>query len=191
MHRDRWIAARGMLRSVLAEYVGTPPEALQFSYDMNGKPDLKHPTIEPPVRFNLSHSGAVAVVAVGRSPVLGVDVEEVRSGFDFADIAERQFSAAECRALTTVPADQRRLAFYLAWTRKEAFIKALGTGLGRPLDSFDVSLVPGAPQAILSIEGSTTDAAAWQLFDLEPRPCFVGALAVRSSKPAELRLRHR
>jgi 4'-phosphopantetheinyl transferase len=174
--RDRFTAARGALREILARYVLVPPSELRFEYSSYGKPELQRPS-ETSVRFNASHSGAIALFALTLDRAVGVDVERVREDFDELEIAERFFSTREMKDLRALPEPLRKLGFFTCWTRKEAYIKGIGEGLSMPLDRFDVSLVPGSPAALLHTRGGP-EASRWSLAALDPGPGYVGALAV-------------
>lgn len=171
--RNRYIAARGVLRKLLATRLGKDPRDLQFAYGPKGKPSLRHSDPSAPrLQFNVSHSHGLAVYAVARDRNLGVDVELARSGFDSEGIARRYFSAREMQELRSLPAEKRTIGFFNCWTRKEAYIKADGRGLEIALDSFDVTLLPGMPARFL--RGVP---AGWQLKSFVPAAGYVSALA--------------
>lgn len=173
--RRRYEAARGLLRVVLSGYVGRPPEGLALETGAGGKPRLADRTGP---RFNLSRAGALGLVAVSADREVGVDIEEVRDPGDLEALAETSFSPGERAALAAVPAPERCLAFFAGWTRKEAFLKALGVGLSRPLDSFDVSLAPGEPARLLRVQGAPDAPERYTLRALQPEPGYVGAVAI-------------
>jgi 4'-phosphopantetheinyl transferase len=176
--RSRFVAARGLLRQILAAYVGTPPEALRFRYSARGKPALE--VGEAGLEFNLAHSGGLALYAVAWRRPVGVDVERLREDIDVEGIAGRFFSPREAAALRAMPQAERLPAFFRCWTRKEALLKAWGEGLPFGLDRFSVSL--DSPQAaIVETPLDAREAAEWRLWPLEPAPGYVGALAVRGS----------
>ena len=172
-HRRHFVVARGFLRTVIARYLETQPESLRFSYGAYGKPALAS---EHVLRFNLSHSHEVALLAVALDAELGVDVEHVRADFASEDIARRFFSRAEVEVFNALPREEQVAAFFRCWTRKEAYIKAIGKGLSQPLDAFDVTLAPGAAPALLRAEDD--DASRWLLSDIEVGERYAGALAV-------------
>jgi 4'-phosphopantetheinyl transferase len=174
VHRLRFVAARGRLREVLGRYLGAPPASLRFAYGPHGKPELRD---APGLRFNLSHSGSAALLAVSPDRPVGVDLEEARPLADFESLADRVFSPRERRALDALPPSGRLAAFYLGWTRKEAYLKALGDGLARPLDRFSVSLSPGEPARLLDAFGDPEEPARWSLLDVTPWPGFAACLA--------------
>jgi 4'-phosphopantetheinyl transferase len=173
--RDRFIAARGMLRAILSRYLAEAPDALRFSYNAYGKPELVGAA---GLCFNLSHSHDLAIYAVAREREVGVDVEHVRAEFAGEGIAERFFSPREVAALQALPAEQRVAGFFNCWTRKEAYIKARGMGLSLALDRFDVSLAPDAPAALLTVCDDPAEAGRWTLCALDAGPGYVAALAV-------------
>jgi 4'-phosphopantetheinyl transferase len=176
--RDRrhFVAARGLLREILSLYLKLPPASLRFVYTPYGKPHLADGSGAEGLRFNVSHSGGMALYAVSCGRELGVDIEEVRADVEYEQIAERFFSKQEVLALRELPAGLRQEAFYLCWTRKEAYIKGIGEGLSLPLDSFDVSLTPGAPASLLAVRGDAREGARWDLRALEPGPGYHAAL---------------
>jgi 4'-phosphopantetheinyl transferase len=177
--RARFVVRRGVLRGLLGRYIGTHPSQIAFKYAERGKPQLASPLDIEGLNFNLSHSQDLVLFAFARQLVIGVDVEWTRPLEDAPSIARGCFSTAEIAALNRVDLSDRTEAFYNCWTRKEAFVKATGEGLQRPLDSFDVSLIPGEPARLLACTDG--DVAAWSLHNLKPAAGFVGAVAA----PAE------
>jgi 4'-phosphopantetheinyl transferase len=145
------------------------------------------------LHFNLSDTDGLALVAVSAEGPLGVDVECARSSPRILEVAERFFSSREVAALSALEPAERPAAFYRIWTRKEAFIKALGTGLSRGLETFDVSLEPGAGARLLATRPDAAEAARWQLYDLDAGPDHAAALVVRAlhqdRPPPHVRLR--
>jgi 4'-phosphopantetheinyl transferase len=128
------------------------------------------------LRFNLSHSNEVALLAVALDAELGVDVEHVRPDFAGEDIARRYFSRAEVEVFNKLPQDERVAAFFRCWTRKEAYIKAIGKGFSQALDAFDVTLAPGVAPALLRAEDD--DASRWWMTDVDVGEGYAGALLV-------------
>ena len=177
--RQRFIAARGILRSILSRYIPTSPGHLRFYYNQYGKPFLASEFNSTLLNFNLSHSGGMALYSITRNMEIGVDVERVRSGFEYEEIAKRFFSVNEVAILRAIPSEKKLEAFYNCWTRKEAYIKAHGKGLSLPLDSFDVSFAPGEPPMLLLTRDDPQERSLWTLLDLKPGPGYVGALAVK------------
>jgi len=130
------------------------------------------------IRFNMSHSHGEALYAVTRGREIGIDLEFIRCDLEVEQIAERFFSQCEIATLRALPVSLRKHAFFLCWTRKEAYIKARGQGLSLPLDQFDVSLIPGEPSALLSTQPDSDEALRWSLQELTPAPGYAAALAV-------------
>ena len=176
--RQRFIVARGTLRSILSRYITIYPGHLRFHSNQYGKPCLAPEFSTHLLNFNLSHSASMALYAITRNVEIGIDVERVRSDFEYEEVAERFFSASDVAGLRLIPTEQRLEAFYNCWTRKEAYIKANGKGLSLPLDSFDVSFAPWEP-SILLIKDEPQENSHWTLLDLQPGPGYVGALAVK------------
>jgi len=173
--RRRFVVARAALRGVLGAALGQPPRSLRFVEGPHGKPALADQP--PPLRFNLSHSGELALLALSLDRELGVDLERRRHHLDHLGIARRYFAPDELAALAALPAAQQETAFYRCWTRKEALLKAKGAGLTLPLDSFAVSVTEAAPQ-LLRTDWDTTEAQRWRLFHLAPAPGAIGAVAI-------------
>lgn len=178
-HKEHFIAARGILRHILARYLSKPPSELLFEHNSYGKPSLRADACGGrPLHFNVSHSGGLALYAFSNDVPVGVDVEQVRQDFATGEIAESFFSPAEVRAFKGLPSHSKTEAFFNCWTRKEAYIKALGMGLSHPLERFTVSLAPGTPAQLLCDETDPTEAARWSLRDLPIDPGYAAALAV-------------
>ena len=178
--RTHYTVARGVLRDLLSRYLKAQPHQLRFDYSPYGKPALAAPG-HAALNFNVSHSHGMALFAITRGREIGVDIEYIRADFECAEIAERFFSSQENAVLRTLPAGVQHEAFFNCWTRKEAYIKAIGEGLSHPLDEFDVSLAPGEPAALLTSRGDPREVERWSLKELFPAPGYVAALAVEGS----------
>jgi 4'-phosphopantetheinyl transferase len=178
-HRQHYTVARASLRQLLAERLRIDPRAVEFVETKYGKPRLAPVHGSADVEFNLSHSGILALYAFTSGRAVGVDVELVREVPDADDLAERFFSPTETASLRALPIDRRSLAFLACWTRKEAFIKALGLGLSCPLDAFDVTIDPEAPARITRIEERIDRIANWTMHAFTPDPCYIAAVAHR------------
>lgn len=176
--RRRFTVARGLLRMILARYREVEPDTLRFTYGEEGKPALAEVAGSSTLQFSVAHSGDLALYAVSPYRRVGVDVERIRADFGGERIAKRFFSAAEITALLNTPEDARSRAFFNCWTRKEAFIKATGNSILRALKSFDVSLAPGEPAALLRTHDDPTEAERWCLRDLDVGAGYAAALAV-------------
>jgi 4'-phosphopantetheinyl transferase len=187
-HRQHFIVGRGVLRAILASYLGIEPAALRFHYGPRGKPALQSRPNGPsdavgrgPLQFNMAHSHGIVLYAVAQHRELGVDVEYVRPVAQAGRIVERYFTARENAVYCALPADQQPAAFFNGWTRKEAYLKARGDGLARPLSQVEVSLAPGEPARLLSIGGDPQEAARWSLREVAPAAGWVAALCVEGS----------
>ena len=171
-HRRRYIVAHTALRSILARYTDRAPEEIMLDAEEYGKPFLRDESLQ----FNLSHSHEMAVVAVAASRV-GVDIEHVREMTDAGQIAERFFSRQEVMELQLIPRNEMIEAFFRCWTRKEAFIKAIGEGLSYPLESFGVSLQPDEPQ-LVRVDRDPEAPKRWRFANVAVAAGYVGAVAV-------------
>lgn len=176
--RERFVAARGALRQVLARYVGCAPRQVQFGYGQHGKPTLRGPGAAVGLTFNLSHTRDRALCAVARGRAVGVDVEAIRPEVAIDAIARTTFSPAERARLAALPPAERLAAFFACWTRKEAYLKARGDGLTYPLDRFDVSLGPGEAPALLGSREGPAEVRRWELRALDLGERYAAALAV-------------
>ena len=179
-HRQHYIVARGNLRRLLAERLRIAPRAVEFVENNYGKPKLAPVHGSADLDFNLSHSGALALYAFTRGRAVGVDVELIREIPDIDDLAERFFSPTEIASLKAFPVAQRSSAFLACWTRKEAFIKALGEGLSHPLERFDVSLAPSEPARMLRVAGRAGEHCGWRVQSFAPAPGFVAAIVIQA-----------
>jgi 4'-phosphopantetheinyl transferase len=177
--RHSFVIARGALRILLGHYLNVSPISIQFKYASRGKPSLTAPSC---IDFNVSHSGDLAVFAFATGCELGVDVEQIRALPEVRSIADRFFCSEETAELMSLNPKLREHAFYLCWTRKEAYIKAIGEGLSAPLDRFRVTLQPGQPARFIHIAGDTGAARAWTLHDLQLSLNYAAALAYRDSE---------
>ena len=181
--RDRSIISRGMLRTLLAGYLQTYPQALRFDYNEFGRPFLKSvpksfPKAGGDFQFNLSHSHNRIIFAFVEDADIGVDVEFMKRDFNVTDLARHFFSHDEINSLLALPKKNRPAGFYRCWTRKEAFIKAKGSGLSFPLTSFSVSLDSDSAE-LLRTDWDASERKEWQLMTFRPSECYQAALAVR------------
>lgn len=176
--KDRFIAAHGCLRDILARYQHWEPGQVNFSTNDYGKPALSPDSPGLKMDFNLSHSDDFALMAVTWERKVGIDLERIRQGISAQVIARQYFSKSEFAELLRLPSEQREIGFFNCWTRKEAYIKAQGLGLSLPLDSFDVSLGPNEPVILRATRPDPQEAARWTLLSLEVSPDYAAALAV-------------
>jgi 4'-phosphopantetheinyl transferase len=183
----RFIVTRGMLRIILGQYLAAQPDQIQFRYGSYGKPYLSE-TFGRLLQFNLAHSHELAVYAFTCGREVGIDLEFIRPMPDAERIAAAFFLPQEIRIWQRLPQHQRLKAFFNGWTRKEAYLKAIGAGLAQPLDQIEVSIEPGKPAHLLSIKGCREEAARWSLESLSPAPDYVAALAVEGDITEKLEI---
>ena len=174
----RYVYGRGLLRWLLGSYLGLDPAALKFTYTEHGKPELADAISARPLHFNLSHSGTQLLLAFAWERRVGADVEQVTGNRDLEQIANRFFSPAERKALLALQGDTRKEAFYLCWSRKEAFLKAVGDGLSMPLDQFDVAVHPNQPAVLLATRPDPAEADRWEMHGLDLGPGYAAAVVL-------------
>jgi 4'-phosphopantetheinyl transferase len=175
--RRRFTVARSRLRHLLGARLAVAPEDIELEYAAGGKPRL-HPRFGGDLRFNVSHYEDVAAFAFANGREIGIDVEGVRSLPDADDIAALASSPREHRTYLALDPEQKPRAFFNCWTRKEAFVKALGEGLRHPLHRFDVSLVPDEPARLQRVGSTPGDSCGWVLHAFTPGAELVGAVVV-------------
>ena len=179
-HRNRFIAGRGLLRALLASYLGVGPGSLVFAYGPNGKPALAHAQEGRRLLFNMAHSEDLALFALTRLANVGVDVERVRVLDDADELVNRFFSPAEAQTFRDLPAAAKPAAFFNLWTRKEAWLKATGEGIAHSLHRVEVSFLSGDPARLIRLPADLGNQGDWFLQELAPATGFTGALAVSS-----------
>jgi 4'-phosphopantetheinyl transferase len=177
--RRRFAVCRGILRSIVARYLGINADKVLFKYGPNGKPALEGSYGIESLCFNLSHSEEIALYGFALDNEVGVDVEYVRDISGIELIAERIFSAGEIEIFRSLSGERKKEAFFDSWTRKEAFIKALGEGLSLALAIFDMSSILGKSARPLSLEDNTGKISEWDIQDLRPADNYAGALVVK------------
>jgi len=176
--RHDYLATRLLLRAVLARYIHQPAATLAFARSTSGKPRL----LDSPISFNLSHSGQQAVLAVGLSPLLGVDLEQVKATRNYLGIAHQYFANNELQWLSELTAENRASGFYRLWTLKEATIKALGGTIAGSLDKLcfqlanDAITLSAAPELIPAPE-------RWQFYQQQLDGQMLCALAADCPEP--------
>jgi 4'-phosphopantetheinyl transferase len=174
--RRRFIVRRTVLRQLLVANLGLPPEQIQIESAGLQKPKIAAAQNPRDLRFNTSHSGDVALVALATNCEIGVDIEQHRALPDAGGLALNFFSDLENRLLARLPEHQRLEGFFNCWTRKEAFVKAVGQGLSYPLKNFSVELSPGKPAAILENSDAAEPAEKWSVRSLDAGVGFSAAL---------------
>jgi 4'-phosphopantetheinyl transferase len=177
--RLRAVVSRGMLRLLLGWWLGADAPGLSIGRTAAGRPFVHN--MDDTLDFNVAHSGDWVLIALSSGGRVGVDVEFVRPVPELDAIVERHFAGAESEALRRLPRQYRTEAFFALWTRKEACLKAEGTGLQQPLNQFRFELGDGVP-ALHSVAGSRREAQAWTLADAAPAEGYAGAVAVRGAQ---------
>lgn len=167
-HKRRFVVARAMMRLILGRYLKSQADQLEFTYNAYGKPGIENGC---GLEFNLSHSGELAILAVGQNHSLGIDVEFF-SARPYAGIGKQLFSPLERLTLAKLPPMLTPFAFFHIWAQKEAFIKACGLGLHYPTEQFDVPALPVAPKEIKDSVHNTS----WQLVSFMPQIACSAAL---------------
>jgi len=180
--RARFTVSRGRLRLLLGRLAGVEPMDLAIETTPGGKPRLAGEA-GARLRFSVSHSGALWACATALGREVGLDLEEIRTDREIDRLAERTFAPAEAAAIRALPEGERAAAFHRCWTRKEAWLKARGSGIADaiPLDSFEVEVRPGQPARVLATRPDPSDAARWSLHDLDLGPGFAGAACVEGA----------
>ena len=178
VHSSRFIAGRGLLRLLLAHHLHVEPAEINFSYRAAGKPELR--AADAGLHFNLAHCEDCALLAITRLGPVGVDLERVRDLPDFEELVGRFFSVREATAFARLLPAQKPQAFFNLWTRKEAWLKAVGDGIAQGLDKVEVTFLPGETARLLAIPPGDAP-EHWNLRELQPAAGFVGALGIRQS----------
>lgn len=176
MDRSKFIVGRGILRLILSKYSGILPSQIKFIYNEFEKPSLEKGQNSMFLEFNTSHSASFVIVGLTIIAKIGIDIEILDRKSDLLELAKRYFAEAEFINLISLPKDLMIEGFYNCWTRKEAFIKAIGNGLSHPLDTFEVTLTPDEETRFLKIAGENVE--EWSLINIEPHSEYVGAIAV-------------
>jgi 4'-phosphopantetheinyl transferase len=180
--RCRFIVGRARLRQLLGTRLGMRPQAVALAYGPHGKPALARHCAASNVRFNVAHAGDVAVYAFSHGREVGIDLEAIRAIPDADDIAAHFFSRREKAAYFALGPRDRLVGFFNCWTRKEAFVKALGGGLSYPLDRFDVSVSPREPAEIIRVDNTPGNRCGWRLESLFLGPGWASAVVVASTR---------
>ncbi len=173
-HRQRAIAARGILRTLLGRYLAHDPAQIRFSYTPQGKPVLAHPLGLAPLEFNLSHSEDLMLCAVTLNQAIGIDLEQIRPLSDLSQLTQRFFAPSEHQAIQALAPEQQPQAFFQYWTIKEAILKAIAHGIGG-LDTVELAIDQGKPHILRAPTLDPTN--PWDVRLLVPAVGFVGAIA--------------
>jgi 4'-phosphopantetheinyl transferase len=177
-----------MVRTTLSRYSDIPPGEWRFVKNTYGKPSIDPELDSSPLRFSLAHTRGLAVVAVTERADVGVDVERADRIVDAARLSSRFFSPEEATALQGMPPERLRGRFFLYWTLKESYIKALGLGLSLPLASFSFRLAGEYPFQI-DFSGDERNPGDWRFAVLRPLPQYIASVAVAPARPGSVRIR--
>jgi len=187
--RLRYTVAHGILRELIGRYLETDPCSLNLIENEFGKPELSPDGNGSPLRFNSAHSADVIVLGFTHRRSLGIDIEKVRLDLDVMELALSQFTTGETEELRRLPAKERQAAFFRCWTRKEAYIKALGLGLNFGLNKFAVTLGAEQPVRLTWSELDSDASIKWTMYHLDLYQDYVGALVVQGEEPIILSYR--
>lgn len=179
---NNYVASKAILRLILSRYLNLSPVDIVFYKNYYGKPFV----LDKKIGFNMSHSNEYAIYAIAEHKMIGIDIEYIKESFDELAIAGKFFSNIEVQELKSVPEISRKEAFFNCWTRKEAFIKAKGTGLSTPLDSFDVSVISRESAESISIKMDNEEQNDWYLQNLNITSGYSSAL-VSQKKPDSIK----
>jgi len=185
-----FIVSRTALKTILACVLQRTPNELMFKAGVNGKPYLVNNNLPVPLHFNLAHSDELALIAVTTSGQIGIDIEKIRTDIDHDNLSRRFFSAREYAALQQINDQDRLSAFFATWTRKEAVVKATGSGIATSLKQFDVTVDPvQTPQILLSAE-TPEEIASLFLATINVGTEYYATLATSSNIEAPPHIRH-
>ena len=176
-HRRRYIVGRGLLRSILSKYLDTDPRSIEFNYSRRGKPSLKHQPTHGKLFFNLSHSHELALYAIAPHPLVGIDIEHIRSMPSMDDMARRYFFSNEYHKINAMDADDKSRAFFNYWTCKEAYVKATGAGLAG-LEEVEVLMDPSGEVSLQIVKGSRPDRQDWFVQQIQLNNGYSAALVL-------------
>jgi len=179
--QKRFIAARGLLRQILSFYIEKSPHTFQFEYNNYGKPILVTDSGCDTLSFNLSHSGTIALYAFTYDRKIGIDIERIRDDVAIEQIAQSFFSPSEIGSLMKINKNMLTEVIFQYWTRKEAFLKAIGEGISFPMKQFDVSLVSGRALTPITLLSDNLESSVWYGQDLFPGCGYAAAIAVEGS----------
>lgn len=186
-HQRRYIAARGILRKIVSSYLNTDSNLVKFEYNSRGKPKIADFLNQINLQFNVSHSEDLALYGFTRDRRIGIDLEYLKKLDDVAKIAQRFFTATESSLIAALSGDEQKRVFLQFWTAKEAYLKAIGTGLTGGLEQVEISL---EPQSTLLISGGNLveNAANWSLQRFNPETDYVATIATETkSQPQQVK----
>jgi 4'-phosphopantetheinyl transferase len=188
-HRHHFLVSRGLMRSMLSRYTRIRPEALRFSKNRYGRPEIDAGSAAPGLGFNLSHTDGLVACAVAWHHDIGVDVEDTKRRVKITKIADRFFSPREVDTLHALTPGMKRSRFFDYWTLKESYLKARGMGLSIPLDRCGFHLSEDQRISVTFVAGLEEDPACWRFWTLRPSPRHRASLAIRWGSATNPRLR--
>jgi 4'-phosphopantetheinyl transferase len=174
--QQRSTISRGSLREILSAYLQQASKEIQFQLTEYDKPLLIN---NHPLQFNVTHSGNLVLIAVALDLLVGIDVEDTSREIEYQELAQRFFATNEAAAVAKLTGESLKQAFFNVWTRKEAFVKAIGEGLSYPLADFEVSTLPEERSTLLALKRQPEQAQQWQFISFQPRPGYQAALISR------------
>lgn len=184
---EEYVVTRGLLRQALAHVLRQDACTFEFDYSSSNKPYLSRKYNDQQITFNVSHSHGQALVAISVDRNIGIDIEKVRADVEYEKLALRFFSVAEQKALMLYPREERAAAFFATWTRKEAFVKAVGKGIAFGLSEFDVNISPKEAPLMLATRWDPEDVAKWSMANIETEKNY---LATVVADGGDFQLRH-
>lgn len=177
--RKRFAISRAVLRMLLQSYLSKPNGVIEFLYGKQGKPSLANKSIG--LEFNLSHSHDLIIYGFARGFPIGVDIEYINPNIRCYNLGNIALSISERALFHQLDQDQKSMAFYRAWTRKEAVLKADGIGLSKPLEDIEVTFLASEKPQVISIDGDINQATIWSLHNIEGISDYCGAIAAKTS----------
>jgi 4'-phosphopantetheinyl transferase len=186
--KEQYVVARALLRTALSRYADVLPDAWEFGSNSHGKPHIIAPDIAPSLKFNISHTSGVIACAINCGREVGIDVEYIDGKHDYEDLVHLVLAEAEMIRLNRLPPPERRERFYVLWTLKEAYLKAMGTGLSIPL--FELNFNPEQKPVCMKYESSVSgDITQWHFETFMPTAKHALALAVSASPDRQMQVK--
>lgn len=177
---ERFITARGILRVILSYYVDIEPGNIRLNYNSYGKPAVLADSNQLRINFSLSHSERLILYAITCERKIGVDLEYVRVNVDYLKTAKYFLSKREYMEFCSLSAEQWPESLLNCWTRKEAYIKAVGKGFSICSNSFDVSFAPHQVARLIKAHEQESEPCKWTIVNLYPGKNYVGALVAET-----------
>ena len=179
-HRDRFIAARGILRQLLGNYLQIKSDLVIFEYSSRGKPQIVSSLNQDNLQFNISHSQDWALYGFNYQRIIGVDLEYIKDNIDYKQLAKRFFRTQELQLINSYPAREQKTIFFQLWTAKEAYLKATGDGLAESLDTIQFTLNNNSELNLVAIKQAHQQASYWLIDNFIPQDNFIATIAVEN-----------